>query len=206
MPKLNILLGAFTPPTLRLTPHTTPRCPYSFLWRMGGWRGGGGVLVAIMPLTVPLTLPHSHHPNQPSPCIFFFFCRSLFSPPQHPHSPPPRLPRGAGDSPSAVKGRGSHDGFHRWSVEIAGKGLGSVAQQRESQGEKYGWREGFVGEKGGGGRQREGGRGSGVGEEFEEGAKKKRKKKRASFCGFRNDFSFFVGLLDVRAVCVGVSR
>ena len=66
--------------------------------------------------------------------------QNLFMPPT-PSSAPPW----GRWQPSTVKGRGSHDGFHRWSVEIAGKDLSSVEQQRaESQREKYGWkREGW---------------------------------------------------------------
>lgn len=102
-------------------------------------RGGLLVVVAIMPLTLPLAPPFLAPVEQTLPPALPFFCRSLFSPPAPAIHPPPnpRLPRGAGDSPSAVKGRGSHDGFHRWSVEIAGKGFGSMVQQRKSQGEKY---------------------------------------------------------------------
>lgn len=54
--------------------------------------------------------------------------------------------------PSTVKGRGSHDGFHRWSVEIAGKDLSPVEQQRDWESEREIWLEKGererVGEKG----------------------------------------------------------
>lgn len=60
-----------------------------------------------------------------------------------------------------MKGRGSHDGFHRWSVEIAGKDFGSLRQQRAGESEREIWVEG-EGLGGGKERERDGGR-EGVG-------------------------------------------
>lgn len=84
-----------------------------------------------MPLAVPL--PHLA-PNPPPHAPALFARASL--------TPHPQLPHGAGDSPSTVKGRGSHDGFHRWSVEIAGKRASALWRNKEpeSHGEKYGWK------------------------------------------------------------------
>lgn len=96
------------------------RCSYSSLRMKGVVFFFGGV----RGLECPWLCPHPPHPPKPS-------AEPLYV-------PPPAPPWGRWQ-PSTVKGRGSHDGFHRWSVEIAGKDLSSVEQQRTRESQREIW-------------------------------------------------------------------
>lgn len=115
MPRHTIPLGYVS--------NNSPRCPFSLPQVLLQFPPeGGSDCFEGEGLKCPWLCPPS---NPQSPL------RSLFG-------PPPSPPWGRWQ-PSTVKGRGSHDGFHRWSVEIAGKDLGSVAQQRTRGSQREIW-------------------------------------------------------------------
>lgn len=124
MPRQTIPMGTFTSTATAPVASTSLLTPSGALTVPSGRRG---VLWGVGGLECPRLYPHLSHPNPSSPL------RSLFMPLPSPFQAPPW----GRWQPSTVKGWGSHDGFHRWSVEIAGKDLNSVEQQRarESEGE-----------------------------------------------------------------------
>lgn len=114
-----IYMGNNSPCCPSPLPPSTPQVLLQFPLEDGGGVLGGR---ARMPLAVP--------PSTPTPRAQVLCGASLV--------PLPAPPWGRWQ-PSTVKGWGSHDGFHRWSVEIAGKDLSSVAQQRTWESQREIW-------------------------------------------------------------------
>lgn len=121
MPWQSILMGTFTAITTPPTP-TSQSYPSGALTVLSAsrtfsfffWFGWGSKAGVSMPPAMPPSTP-------PQPSL-----RGLFMPPTNPRVYPPlphttQAPPWGRWQPSTVKGWGSHDGFHRWSVEIAGK-------------------------------------------------------------------------------------